>query len=117
MDRRFLTVLGVSLIFALVVSTVFYRMTAGGGKKAQGPTDTRDIVVAVKPIPVGLSLKPSDVKLSKVPLAQFPKGGFSKIEEVITFCLRSAARSDNAPYPRLRQTAQGASPLFQRSFR
>jgi pilus assembly protein CpaB len=83
MDRRFLTVLGVSLIFALVVSTVFYRMTTGGGKKAQGPTDTRDIVVAVKPIPVGLSLKPSDVKLAKVPLAQFPKGGFSKIEEVI----------------------------------
>jgi pilus assembly protein CpaB len=28
MDRRFLTVLGVSLVFALVVSSVFYQMTA-----------------------------------------------------------------------------------------
>ena len=28
MDRRFVTVLGVSLVFALVVSSVFYQMTA-----------------------------------------------------------------------------------------
>ena len=28
MDRRFITVLGVSLVFALVVSSVFYQMTA-----------------------------------------------------------------------------------------
>ena len=36
MDKRFLTVLGVSLVFALVVSSVFYQMTARsatGGKK------------------------------------------------------------------------------------
>jgi len=30
MDRRFLTVLGVSLVFALVVSSVFYQMTSRG---------------------------------------------------------------------------------------
>ena len=28
MDRRFLTVLGVSLLFALVISSIFYQMTA-----------------------------------------------------------------------------------------
>ena len=28
MDRRFLTVIGVSLVFALVVSSVFYQMTS-----------------------------------------------------------------------------------------
>jgi hypothetical protein len=35
MDRRFLTVLGVSLLFALVISSVFYQMTAraGGSKR------------------------------------------------------------------------------------
>ena len=31
MDRRFLTVLGVSLLFALVISSVFYQMTARVG--------------------------------------------------------------------------------------
>ncbi len=36
MDRRFLTVLGVSLLFALVISSVFYQMAARAGspKKA-----------------------------------------------------------------------------------
>jgi hypothetical protein len=31
MDRRFLTVLGVSLVFALVVSAVFYQMSSKAG--------------------------------------------------------------------------------------
>ena len=35
MDRRFLTVLGVSLVFALVVSSVFYQMTARSGNGAK----------------------------------------------------------------------------------
>ena len=29
MDRRFLTVLAVSLIFALIVATIFYKITSG----------------------------------------------------------------------------------------
>ena len=57
MDRRFLTVLGVSLLFALVISSVFYQMTAraGGAKKAEA-TDMRDIVVAARPLSVGASI-------------------------------------------------------------
>ena len=55
MDRRFITVLGVSLVFALVVSSVFYQMTAHSGtaKKAE-PTDTKDVVVATRPLGVGV---------------------------------------------------------------
>lgn len=84
MDRRFLTVLGVSLLFALVVSGIFYQMTArGGGPKKEEKTELRDLVTASRPLPVGVSIKPADVKLSKVPVDQFPKGGFAKIEEVI----------------------------------
>ena len=51
MDRRFLTVLGVSLVFALVVSSVFYQMTArssGPSKRAES-TDQKDVVVATRP--------------------------------------------------------------------
>jgi len=84
MDRRFLTVLGVSLLFALVISSVFYQMTAraGGSKKAE-PTDTKDIVVAARPLSVGVTVKPADIKLGKVSAADFPKGAFGKAEEVI----------------------------------
>lgn len=85
MDRRFLTVLGVSLVFALVVSTIFYRLTARSGDRgdSQDTGEQRDIVVAAKPLPVGVTIKPADVRIGKVTAAQFPKGAFSKVEEVI----------------------------------
>ena len=86
MDRRFITVLGVSLLFALVISSVFYQMTAraGNGKKvAEAPVEMRDVVLAAKPLSVGMSVKPTDIKMSKIPASAFPKGGFSKPEEVI----------------------------------
>jgi pilus assembly protein CpaB len=84
MDRRFLTVLGVSLLFALVISSVFYQMTARAGspKKAEA-TDLKDIVLAVRPLSVGTTVKPADIKLGKIPSANFPKGAFAKPEEVI----------------------------------
>ncbi len=84
MDRRFLTVLGVSLVFALVVSSVFYQMTArsSGTKKAEA-TDQKDVVVATRPLGVGWMIKPADVKIEKVPSDAFPKNGFSKVEDVL----------------------------------
>ena len=39
MDRRFMTVLGVSLVFALVVSSVFYQMTARSSTAEEGRAD------------------------------------------------------------------------------
>lgn len=84
MDRRFLTVLGVSLLFALVISSVFYQMTArAGGSKKVEQSDMRDIVVAARPLSVGVTVKPADIKLGKIPAVAFPKGAFSKAEEVI----------------------------------
>src|SRR5271154_7045101 len=84
MDRRFLTVLGVSLLFALVISSVFYQMTArAGSPKKTETTDLRDIVVAARPLSVGTTVKPADIKLGKMPTSAFPKGAFTKPEEVI----------------------------------
>jgi pilus assembly protein CpaB len=85
MDRRFLTVLGVSLLFALVVSSVFYQMTAGnrGEPRKAEKTDLKDLVVALKPIGVGVAVKPDDIKIVKVSVDHFPNGAFSKVEEVI----------------------------------
>ena len=86
MDRRFLTVLGVSLVFALVVSAIFYQLTAMAGAptaKAPESKDMKDVVVAAKPLGLGGSIKPGDVKVTKIPADQFPKGAFSKVEEVM----------------------------------
>src|ERR1700693_5749846 len=84
MDRRFLTVLGVSLVFALVVSSVFYSMTnARGGSKRAETTETRDLVVATRPLSVGVMVKPPDIKVVKITSEAFPKGAFSKVEEVL----------------------------------
>jgi len=85
MDRRFVTVLGVSLLFALVISSIFYQMTAraGNAKKVEAPVELRDVVMAAKPLSVGMTVKPADIKIGKVPASAFPKGGFSKPEEVI----------------------------------
>jgi len=84
MDRRFLTVLGASLLFALVISSVFYQWTArAGSPKKTEAAETRDVVLAAKPLGVGTTVKPADIKLGKIPVAAFPKGAFSKPEEVI----------------------------------
>ena len=84
MDRRFLTVLGISLVFALVVSSVFYQMTArSGGNKRSEAAEMRDLVVATRPLSVGVMVKPPDIKVVKIGTEGFPKGAFSKVEEVL----------------------------------
>ena len=84
MDRRFLTVLGVSLVFALVVSSVFYQMTArSSNTKRVEATDQKDVVVATRPLGVGWMIKPADIKIQKVPADAFPKGAFAKVEDVL----------------------------------
>ncbi len=85
MDRRFLTVLGVSLVFALVVSSVFYQMTARSSNNADAPvaSDEIDVVVAARPLGVGVMVKTPDIKLVKMPSTALPKGAFTKVEEVL----------------------------------
>jgi len=86
MDRRFLIVLVVSLLFALVVSSLFYQVlfrARSSPAAAAEPAEMQDLVVAVKPLPVGATVKPDDVKVVKVPAAHFPKGAASRVEEVI----------------------------------
>jgi pilus assembly protein CpaB len=84
MDRRFVTVLGVSLLFALLVSAVFYQMTARSGTVRKVDTkDQKDVVVTTRALGVGVMVKPADVKIAKFPADAFPKGAFSKVEDVL----------------------------------
>jgi pilus assembly protein CpaB len=86
MDRRFLTVLGVSLLFALIVTIGFYQMTAragGGGPRKAENTDQKDMVITTRPLGVGVIIKPADVKIQRISVEAFPKGAFTKVEEVL----------------------------------
>ena len=87
MDRRFLTVLGVSLVFALVVSSIFYQMSAKGNNssqaKAPAAQELKDVVVSARPLALGTTIKPGDIKLVKMAAESFPKGAFSKDTEVL----------------------------------
>jgi pilus assembly protein CpaB len=83
MDRRFLTVLGVSLVFALVVSSVFYQVSSRSGGRKPEALDLADVVVAARPLAAGLTIKAEDLKVVKVPKAHYPKGAFGKVEEVM----------------------------------
>jgi pilus assembly protein CpaB len=83
MDRRFLMVLGVSLVFALVVTSIFYQITTSAGPKKPEVTDLTDLVVAARPLPVGMTVKADDVKVLKVAANAFPKGAYSKPEDVL----------------------------------
>lgn len=86
MDRRFLTVLGISLVFALVVSSIFYQINARAGSGPSGSpaqSETKDLVVATRPLSVGVTVKPGDVKIVKISTDSFPKGAFSKDTDVL----------------------------------
>jgi len=83
MDRRFLVVLGLSLVFALVVSSIFYFQFTGRPTAKAAPTNVRDMVVATKGLAVGVTVKAGDVHVAKVNVDAFPKGAFSKVEEVV----------------------------------
>jgi pilus assembly protein CpaB len=97
MDRRFLTVLGVSLVFALVVSSIFYQINARAGAsapKAQTPQDLKDVVVAARPLSVGVTVKPGDIKYVKISAEAFPKGAFSKDTDVLDRPVASSILAD-----------------------
>src|SRR5437868_6399215 len=83
MDRRFLTVLGMSVVLALVVSAVFYQMSTRSVRAAVKQVELRDLVTAAQPLAVGTGIKREQLKIAKIPADLFPRGGFSKVEEVI----------------------------------
>jgi len=122
MDRRFLTVIGVSLVFALVVSSVFYQMTsrANTGGKKEEVSDLKDLVIAARPLSVGLTVKAADVKVIKVPSQAFPKGAFAKPEDVLDRPVISNILSEEPMLEgrlALRGTGVGLAPIIPAGMR
>ncbi len=81
-DRRFLIVVGLSLVWAFVVSMVFYRAASNSGKKIVPPVE-KPVVVAVGVLPLGSVVRPESVRIGRLPEKLFPQGGFSRVEDVV----------------------------------
>ena len=79
LDRRFLIIVGSSLAWGMIVSLLFYRMALGSRR----PSAEKILVVAAEPLSPGASLTTSELKTIRIPANLFPKGGYSRIEEVV----------------------------------
>jgi pilus assembly protein CpaB len=93
MDRRLLTVLGMSVVLALVVAAIFYQVSSHAQAKSPA-TATRDVVVATEMLPLGLAIKPNNVKVVKIPAEMVPKTGFAKVDDVLDRAVVSPIMQD-----------------------
>src|SRR5580700_9514320 len=94
MDRRLLSVLGMSVVLALVVAGIFYQVSSHAS--AAPAMATKDMVVAVESLPLGLAVKPNHVKVIKVPANMFPKTAFTKVDDVLDRSVISGIIHDEA---------------------
>jgi pilus assembly protein CpaB len=82
-----------SVVLALVVAAIFYQVSARASAKSPS-TVYKEVVVATEALPLGLAVKPSHVKLAKVPVEMFPKTAFAKVDDVLDRSVISAIMPD-----------------------
>ena len=104
-DRRFVLVAGGSMLWALAVSAVFYRIAGAQGGRSR--TAERPMVVAAQPLALGATLSRENVKLRHVPEGLFPAGAFSRVEDVLERPVISAIQADE-PVVEARIAAHGS---------
>lgn len=105
-DRRFLVVLGVSLVWALLVTTFFVRVTRGG-KGPRGLGAQKALVVAAQALPLGAVISKETVRLRDVPESLFPVGGFGRVEDVVDRPVTSNIQAEE-PVLEARLAARGS---------
>jgi pilus assembly protein CpaB len=106
MDRRFSAMMAASLLWALLVAAVFYRMAGGSGRRVRAEAE-RPLVVATQMVPLGAVLGRDAVKLRPVPESMFPAGGFSRVEDVLERSVISTIQPDE-PVLDARLAARGS---------
>lgn len=118
-DRRFVIVVGLSLVWAFVVSVIFYRAASSAGKKTPWRAD-KPVVVAVDTLPFGAVIRPESVKLARVPENLFPRGGFSRVEDVLDRPVLSTIQPEEPVVEArlaLRGSGVGVAPLIPTGMR
>jgi pilus assembly protein CpaB len=83
MNRRFVVVLGLSALLALVVSAIFYQITTSASAPRRASMETRNVVVATSPLALGAPIKSADLKVVPWPSNNVPRGAFEKLDEVV----------------------------------
>jgi pilus assembly protein CpaB len=104
-DRRFVLLAGGSMLWALAVSAVFYRIA--GARSGRSRMAERPMVVAAQPLALGATLSRENVKLRRVPEGLFPAGAFSRVEDVLERPVISAIQADE-PVVEARIAAHGS---------
>jgi pilus assembly protein CpaB len=107
LDRRFLLVAAGSMIWALAVAVIFYRVAGGQRSRPRAESPEKPMVIAAQPLPMGSNLSRENVKLRNVPEALFPSGGFSRLEDVLGRPVISPIQADE-PVVEARIAAQGS---------
>jgi pilus assembly protein CpaB len=79
LDRRFLMIVGFSLAWGAIVSLVFYRMATG----SRNESPQKNLVVASQPLSPGGAISADAIRTERVPENLFPKGGYSRVEDVV----------------------------------
>ncbi|SPF53570.1 SAF domain [Candidatus Sulfopaludibacter sp. SbA4] len=105
LNRRFAIVVGSSLLWAFLVTALFYRLAAGGAHT--GIAHGKALVVAAQSLPLGAVVAPDSVKTIQVPENLFPKGAFSTPEEVLQRPVVSPIEADE-PIVEARIGAKGS---------
>lgn len=79
LDRRFVIIVVSSLAWGLMVAAAFYRLAAASRNRAA----EKALVVAAQPLSPGAAIAADSIRTVRVPENAFPKGGFSRPEEVL----------------------------------
>jgi pilus assembly protein CpaB len=105
-DRRFVLVLSISLVWAAIVAGVFYRMASGAGARIKAESG-RQIVIAAKALPAGATIDRTALKMRPVPESMMPGGAFTRIEDVLGRPVISPIQPDE-PVVEARIAAKGS---------
>jgi pilus assembly protein CpaB len=105
LDRRFLLVVGISMVWALLVSAMFYRLAGASGHGR--PPALKPVVVATRLLPAGSVVDRASVGLRAMPENMFPPGGYSRIEDVLDRPVTSQIQSGE-PVVELRLALKGS---------
>lgn len=118
-DRKFALVVTICLAWALLVSILFYRVSAGKAGKG-GNSREKPVVVAVQPLGVGAVIGTDAVKLVNLAENAVPKTSFSKLEDVVGRAVNNPILIDEPVLEgrlALRGSGPGVAPLIPSGMR
>ena len=118
-DRRFVTVLSISLVWAAIVAGVFYRLAGAGGPRARAE-EQKQMVVAARALPAGAMIDRGALKMRAAPESMVPAGAFTRLDDVLDRPVVSPIQAEE-PVVEARIAAKGSgtglSPLIPSGMR